>query len=75
MLAGASMTPEERFERIENVLARIAEAHLELEDGQINMQRAFTRFVDESTTRGKEIDERIANLTMLVDELIKRDRR
>jgi hypothetical protein len=73
MLAEASMTPEERFEHIESVLARIAEAHLELEDGQINMQRAHTQFVDESKARGKEIDERIANLTILVDELIKRD--
>jgi len=67
------MTPEERFEHIESVLVRIAEAHLELETSQINAQKAHDRFVEESTTRGKYIDEKIANLTILVDRLIARD--
>ena len=67
------MTPEERFEHIETVLVRIAEAHLALETAQINAQKAHDRHVEESTARGKLIDEKIANLTILVDRLIARD--
>jgi hypothetical protein len=67
------MTPEERFEHIESVLVRIAEAHLELETAQINAQKAHDRLVEESRVRGKLIDEKIANLTILVDRLIERD--
>jgi predicted metalloenzyme YecM len=67
------MTPEERFEHIETVLVRIAEAHLELETAQINAQKAHERHVEESRERSKAIDEKIANLTILVDRLIERD--
>ena len=63
----------ERFERIEDVLKRVAESHLELEAAQTNTAKALTRFVDESNARGAAVDERITNLTILVDQLIKRD--
>ena len=67
------MTPEGRFEHIEDVMTRIAEAHLELENAQISSQRAFDRLVEERKIRGKELDEKIANLAILVDKLIERD--
>jgi hypothetical protein len=76
------MEPEvrERFERIERNLERvtdrmdrITEAHLELEVAQKSTSVALTRFIDESNERGRRVDERIANLTILVDQLIKRD--
>jgi predicted metalloenzyme YecM len=67
------MTPEERFEHIETVLVRIAEAHLELETAQINAQKAHDQHLEESLERRKYIDEKIANLTILVDRLIARD--
>jgi hypothetical protein len=70
----------ERFERIEGVLervgerlGRITEGHVELEDAQKNTTIALNRFIDESNKRGAEVDERITNLTILVDQLIKRD--
>ena len=63
----------ERFERIEQVLERVAESHLELEAAQKNTTVALNRFIEESSKRGAEVDERIANLTILVDQLIKRD--
>ena len=71
---------EERFERIEHNLERvtermdqITEAHLELEAAQKNTTIALNRFVEETTARGREVDERIANLTILVDRLIAKD--
>ncbi len=71
---------QERFERIERNLERVSErmdriteAHLELEAAQKNTTTALNRFVDESAARGREVDERIANLTILVDRLIDRD--
>jgi hypothetical protein len=63
----------ERFERLEQIVQRIAESHLELEAAQKNTTVALNRFIDESNKRGAEVDERIANLTILVDQLIKRD--
>jgi hypothetical protein len=67
------MSPEERLNRIEFILERITEAHLELETAQINAQKAHTRFVDETRARFNEVGERISNLTILVDRLIERD--
>lgn len=74
------MTTEERFTRIEAVLERVAdrmekisEAHQELEAGQINLQKALTRFVEETRSRFDEVGEKLANLTILVDRLIERD--
>jgi len=67
------MTTEERFKRIESNLDRIAEAHLELEAGQINQQRAHTKLAEALTTFIDETRERISNLAILVDQLIKRD--
>jgi predicted metalloenzyme YecM len=67
------MTPEQRFEHIESVLVRIAEAHLELENAQINHQTVYDRFVNETRSRFDEVGEKIANLTILVDKLIERD--
>jgi hypothetical protein len=70
----------ERFERIERNLERVSErmdlmgermdriteAHLELEVAQKNTTIALNRFIEESNAR-------IADLTILVDQLIKRD--
>lgn len=74
------MTTEERFTRIEAVLERVAdrmekisEAHQELEAGQINLQKALTRFVEETRSRFDEVGEKLTNLTVLVDRLIERD--
>ena len=74
------MTSEERFERIEKTLDRIGDrmdqitvSHLELEAAQKNTQKLLDRFIEESTTRGRDVDERIANLTILVDRLVERD--
>ncbi len=72
---------EERFERIERNLERvterldlltdrmdrITEAHIDLEAAQKNTTLALNRFIEETSTRGKEVDDRIANLTILVD--------
>ena len=67
------MTTEERLNRIESILERITEAHLELETAQINAQKAHTRFVDETRSRFDEVGKRISNLATLVDRLIERD--
>ena len=63
----------ERFERLEQVVQRIAESHLEVEAAQKNTTVLLNRFIEESSKRGAEVDERIMNLTILVDQLIKRD--
>jgi hypothetical protein len=52
-LADGIMTPEERFEHIEDVLARIAAAHLELENAQVHYQKAFTHTSTKATLGGK----------------------
>ena len=81
------MTPEERFTKIETILARFAEgmdelregqkgfreAHIELEAAQLSGQKAFTRFVDETRARFNDVGEKLANLTILVDRLVARD--
>ena len=64
---------QERFERIEGVLERIALAHMDLEASQKNTNLALTRFIDETRARFDEVGEKISNLTILVDQLIKRD--
>ena len=67
------MTVEERFNRIESNLDRITEVHLELETAQVNQQRAHTKLAKSLTTFIDETRERISNLTILVDQLLKRD--
>ena len=67
------MTPEERFERIESVLERITQAHLELETAQVNQQQAQTRFVDDTRERFADLSDKIGNLAILVDRLIAKD--
>jgi hypothetical protein len=62
---------QERFERIETILEQIAIAHLDLEASQKNTTVALNRLTEESRVRGREVDERIANLAILVDQLIK----
>jgi hypothetical protein len=64
---------KERFERLEHIVERIAESHLELEAAQKNTTVLLNRFIEESNKRGAEVDERIANLAILVDQLLKRD--
>ena len=63
----------ERFDRIEGLLERIAEAHLELDAAQKNTTLALTRFVDETRARFNEVGEKLADLTILVERLIERD--
>jgi hypothetical protein len=71
---------QERFERIEENLKRvaqrleaIAEAHQELEGAQKNTLALLNRFIEESTERGRAIDERITKLTIQVDRLVAKD--
>ena len=64
---------DERFQRIEAKIEQIATVHLELEAAQKNTTILLNRFIEASEKRGREVDERIANLTILVDQLIKRD--
>jgi hypothetical protein len=63
----------ERFERLEQIVQQIAESHLEVEAAQKNTAVLLNRFIEESTKRGAEVDERITNLTILVDQLIKKN--
>ena len=70
------MTVDERFERIEKkheelagLVARIAQGHIELEAAQLNQQRVHTRLGEIITDLG----EKVGDLTILVDTLIKRD--
>ena len=77
----------ERFERIERNLelageqiVEINRAHLELEAAQANSQKRMDRMEAQAEARQAEadarrawIDEKIANLTILVDRLIERD--
>ena len=63
------MTPEERFARIEKILERSAVGHQELEAAQLNQQKAHTRLEEVGT----ETNERITNLTILVDRLVAKD--
>jgi hypothetical protein len=63
----------ERFERIESILERVTDrldritlSHVELETAQKNTTIALNRFIEESGAR-------IADLTILVDQLINKD--
>lgn len=67
------MTTEERLDRIESILGRITEAHLELETAQVNQQRAETKLAETLASFIDETRERINNLTILVDRLVERD--
>ena len=64
---------QERFERIEGLLERVAVAHLDVEAAQKNTTVALNRFVDETRSRLNEVGEKLSNLTILVDRLIERD--
>ena len=64
---------EENLERVGERMDRISAAHIELEAAQKNVTVALERFITESDKRGKKIDERIENLAILVDQLIKKD--
>jgi archaellum component FlaC len=63
----------DRLDDITDRLDRITEAHIELEAAQKNTTLVLERFIEETRVRGKEVDERIANLTILVDRLVERD--
>jgi archaellum component FlaC len=63
----------DRLDGITDRLDRITEAHMELEAAQKNTAVFLNRFIEESNKRGAEVDERIANLTILVDQLIKKN--
>ena len=71
------MTVEERFDRIERkheelaeLVARIAQGHIEVEAAQLNQQKVHTRLEEIVTHLG----EKVGNLTILMDTLIRRDR-
>ena len=70
------MTTEERFDRIEKkheelaeLVRRIAEGHIELEAAQLSQQKVHTRLEEIVADLG----EKVVNLTILIDSLIKRD--
>ena len=63
------MTPEERFERIESILERVAIGMQELEAAQLNQTKAHTKLVTVVEDLGAKVD----NLTILVDRLVERD--
>ena len=63
------MTTEERFTRIDAALERVAdrmennsEKHQEFETGQINLQKALTRFVDDTRSRFEDAAGRMTSL-------------
>ena len=78
---------EERFQRIEKTLERLAErdsvmedrldriagGHMELEAAQINQQKVHTKLEEALTLFIHETRERIDNLAILVDRLVARD--
>ena len=63
------MTPEERFERIEGILERVAVGMQELGAEQINQAKAHTKLVGVVEDLGSKVE----NLTILVDRLVERD--
>ena len=70
------MTADERFDRIEQkhrelseLVARIGQGHIELEAAQLNQQRVHTRLEEIVANVG----EKVADLAILMDTLIKRD--
>jgi archaellum component FlaC len=63
----------DRLDGITDGLDRIAQGHLELEAAQKNTAVLLNKFIEESNKRGAEVDERIANLTILVDQRIKKN--
>lgn len=70
------MTAEERFERIENkhaelaeLVARIGHSHIELEAAQLNQQKVHTRLEEIVGDLG----EKVGDLTILIDTLIKKN--
>lgn len=81
------MTTEERFERIEAMLAKFAEGmielrdgqkrlqsgHIELEAAQVNQLKTHTRLEEALTKFSTATAERISNLTILLDRLVARD--
>jgi hypothetical protein len=70
------MNADERFDHIEKkhaelseLVARIGQGHIELEAAQLNQQRVHTRLEEIVANLG----ERVANLAILMDTLIRRD--
>ena len=67
------MSAEGRLDRIESILGRITEAHLELEAAQLNQHHAHTKLTETLGSFIDETRERITNLTILVDRLVEHD--
>src|SRR6266516_1990718 len=57
------MTTEERFERIESIIGRLAENHLELEAAQLNQQRSHSKLEEAMTRFSDETRERLTRFT------------
>jgi exonuclease VII small subunit len=60
---------DKKFDDLAALVARIGEGHIELEAAQLNQLKAHTRLEQIVADLG----ERVTNLTILVDTLIKRD--
>ena len=67
------MTTEERLDRIESILTRISESHLELETAQVSQQRAQTRLAETMTAFAEETRERLTNLDGKLSALVEHD--
>ncbi len=65
------MTPEveARFRMMEERFITMQERMIEIEDAQLHMTKALTKLSES----GADNDERIKNLTILVDRLVARD--
>src|SRR6516165_9556149 len=63
----------ERLDHMGERMTQLTEAHIELETAQKNTSALIDKFVQESTARGREFDERLENMRILVDHLIRRD--
>ena len=71
---------QERFERIESILERsltqqsdfnqaLRVAHIEVETAQVNTNKT----IDRLSAKVEDLAEELANLKILVDQLVKRD--
>ena len=69
------MTPEERLTRVEELLARIAQEHIELGAAQTNTERSLNRFIEATTEAMADLKEQLTNSRILIDRLIERDLR
>jgi hypothetical protein len=68
-VAGIAQGQKQKHEDLAELVARIGQGHIELEAAQLNQQKVHTRLEEIVADLG----ERVGNLTILMDTLIKRD--